>query len=60
MAGRVLDVFEAHQHLLGRSPVLRWTEFTPEPWKLYASVTLTATDRPAAAENVVFVMNADC
>jgi hypothetical protein len=43
----------ASECLLGAAPALTWAEHTPEPWKLYARVTLTASD---GAEGISFVI----
>ena len=61
MAGRVWDRF-GHEHersrcLVGPTPVLVWEEHTPEAWKLYARVTLTAVEtRRATVAGIAFTL----
>lgn len=43
--------------MLGGAPVLTWAEYTPEPWKLYAKVTLASTDQASSANRVSFLID---
>jgi hypothetical protein len=54
--GRVAD--GSGKCLLGAAPVLTWTEYTPQPWKLYARVKLTrSASRGAPAARAFFAVD---
>jgi hypothetical protein len=50
MQGRIWNPSSHPKCSLGQTPVLAWAEYTPEPWKLYATVTLTPSHKRGAAE----------
>ena len=58
MIGRVWQEADAGRlPVVGPAPVLTWSEYTPEPWKLFAHVTLTPSDTHAcAAERVSLIL----
>ena len=39
--------------LMGADPVLRWIEYTPEPWKSFATVTVSTSQKRGAATKAV-------
>jgi hypothetical protein len=56
LSGRITD--GVAECLLGAAPTLTWAEHTPEPWKLYARVTLTASESGAGdAQSISFVID---
>ena len=57
MTGSLWGGADAGAALVGPAAVLTWSEYTPEPWKLFARVTLTPSDaQAAAAERVSFIL----
>jgi hypothetical protein len=55
LSGRMTE--GVRESFLGPAPNLTWIEHTPEPWKLYARVTLTASAREDGnAANISFLV----
>jgi hypothetical protein len=49
--GEHVDASE--RRLVGHAPILRSDEYSPEPWKLYTRITLTASDQRTATVQAV-------